>query len=51
VPFNRWDQLLEHWDSRLRRAFLEVVDLIKDEAHVGADLMRRLVKDWRPSCS
>lgn len=31
---NRWDQLLEHWDRRLRTAFLQMVQDIKDQAHL-----------------
>src|SRR4051812_21892795 len=31
---NRFDHLIEHWDRRLRSAFMQAVQDIKDQAHV-----------------
>lgn len=32
---NRWDQLIEHWDGQLRKAFLESVQNISDGARLS----------------
>lgn len=34
MPANRFDELIEHWDSQLRKAFLESVQKIKQQARL-----------------
>lgn len=44
MTVNRFDQLLEHWDSRLRKAFLEAMRNIKDQVIID-DVVRMLQRD------
>lgn len=34
MPANRWDQLLEHWNGQLKKAFLEAIHKIADTARL-----------------